>query len=104
MQVEPQIKSGNLTTEYARTQSASWWGIIGLVLGLVVAVGPDILAFLSGPQGVVEGSNIHVVLGSAISVASLLYKTLVDVGYVKSRTEVKSQGIKAAKVMVGGSK
>ncbi len=78
---------GNTTSEYQVTQGANTWGAIGIILGAIVAFGPTIMERLSGV--VPEGSTAYVVCGAIISVASLLYRTLVSIGYIKSRTEIK---------------
>ena len=78
---------GKQTSEYAVTQGANTWGAVGIILGAVVAFGPTIIERLSGV--IPEGSKTYVVCGAIISVASLIYRTLVTVGYIKSRTEIK---------------
>ncbi len=77
------IKPGNETTEYARAKSATWLAYVGLALASLLSYGPDVLGWLpeSGPGAPV--------LAAVIAVAGIVQKTLVDLGYIRSRTEVK---------------
>lgn len=73
---------GNQTTEYQQAKSSSLWGTIGTVLGAIVAMTP--LVDASG------NSKFAAIAGAIISAASIAMKTLTTLGYIKSRTDVKT--------------
>lgn len=81
-----QVKPGSKTTEYQQAQKASTWGIVGLILGGIIAVGPGLVDKFWGAN---QNSAAYIAAGGALSVVSILYKMLVDLGYIKSRTDVK---------------
>ncbi len=83
------VKAGIETTEYARAKSASVWGVVGMVLGTIVAMGPQVLETMSGV--VPTNSKIYLVGGLVLSLASVLYKFGIDAGYIQSRTTVKAK-------------
>jgi hypothetical protein len=74
---------GSQSSSYQVQQSAKIWGNIGLVLGVVVAIGPQILPILP------ENSKYAIIAGSIVSAASLLYKGLVDRGFIHGATTRK---------------
>ena len=76
------VTSGAATTEHALAQSSSLWGTIGTLLGAVVAMTPMVDSS--------SGSKFAVFAGLFISVASMAMKTLTTLGYIKSRTDVKT--------------
>lgn len=78
------IKPGLETTEYEKSQQANVWSIIGLTLGALLSLGGMIL------PGLEEGSTAAIIVGACISVISIIQKALTDLGYIKSRTEVKT--------------
>lgn len=91
-----EIKAGQDTTEYKETKSAGIWGVVGMVLGVFLAVGAPLIERLSDAQAVGElaqdggGQSIaYVILGGLLAIASVLYKMLVTLGYIRSRTDVK---------------
>lgn len=81
-----QLKPGSETTEYQQAQQASTWGIVGLILGGLVALGPGLVDKFWGAN---QNSTAYIAAGGALSVVSVIYKMLVDLGYIKSRTDVK---------------
>ncbi len=88
------VKAGETTTEYAVAKSAGVWGVVGMLLGAVVMFGPIVMDKLTGV--VAADSPVYLIAGAGVSVASILYKLLVDVGYIKSRTDVKVSAAQAS--------
>ncbi len=72
------------TSEKKVADSASIWGSIATVLGILLSVGSAVIPALS------DGSNAGLIAGAVIAVAGILQKTLVSLGYIKSRAEVKA--------------
>ncbi|MCE5229022.1 hypothetical protein LLG95_05435 [bacterium] len=81
-----QVKPGSETTEYRQARQANTWGIVGLILGGIIAVGPGLVDKFWGAN---QNSVAYIAAGGALSVVSVIYKMLVDLGYIKSRTDVK---------------
>jgi len=80
MAVEP----GKDTTEYKEAKSASVWGIVAMVLGFLVTVGGSVAEALG------TDSEAAIICGAIIAVAGVAEKTLVSLGYIKGRSEVKA--------------
>jgi len=80
-----EVKEGKETTEYQEANSAKVWGLIAMILGFIMASGAEILAAV----GVSSDSKVGVIGGSIIAVAGIAYRTLVQLGYIKSRADVK---------------
>ena len=76
---------GKDTTEYQATKSASIWSIVEVVIGLVLTVGGAIASTMGADTA---GA---IVVGAGIAGAGILQNTLVKLGYIKSRTEVKAK-------------
>lgn len=76
------LTPGAQTSEYQQAKSSSLWGTIGTVLGAVVAMTP--LVDASG------NSKFAAIAGAIIAAASIAMKTLTTLGYIKSRTDVKT--------------
>lgn len=77
------VKVGADTSEKKVADSANIWGSIATVLGIVLSVGSTVIPALG------EGSRIGVIAGAIIAFAGIAQKTLVSLGYIKSRTDVK---------------
>lgn len=77
------VKSGVSTSEYGQAKAGSLWGIIATILGILISVG--------GTVGEVVGANtkLAIIAGVVVSVAGAVQTTLVQLGYINSRTEVK---------------
>lgn len=88
MKNEVNIKPGKDTSEHAVEKSNSVWGIISTILGLVITFG--------GAVGEALGADTKyaVIVGAVIAVAGTIQKTLVSLGYIKSRTDVKKEAEK----------
>jgi hypothetical protein len=89
------VKAGAETTEYARTKSASVWGTVGMILGAIVAFGPQVMAQIGGVVG--ESNQAYLIGGLVLSISSVVYKFGIDAGYIQSRTNVK---VKAEEVKI----
>lgn len=79
--------AGTETSEYKVAQQANFWGVIAIILGGVVSFGPQIVESLWGKD---VTSPAYVIGGACIACAGIAYKTLVSLGYIKSRTEIKT--------------
>ncbi len=77
------IKSGSKTTEFKKTKEATWTFYISMALGLLIAHGPALVGNLD------SGSLYAVIAGAAVAMAGIGQKMLIDLGYIKSRTDVK---------------
>ena len=75
---------GMHTTEYERAKSGGTWGIVALVFGLLMTMLAAIIPQVSGTS-----ETAGIVAGMALSGLGVLQKGLTDLGYIKSRTEVK---------------
>jgi len=89
---ENPVKPGALTTEYEQTKSAKVWAIVGVVLGFVLQAGGAVMASLTeaGTTGA-----IVIIVGAVLQVLAIAQKALVDLGYINSRTQVKTVAEKA---------
>jgi len=89
---ETPVVPGKDTTEYEQTKSAKVWAIVGVILGILCEVGGAVLMSLqeSGTTGLVI-----IIGGAVLQVAAIAQKTLVDLGYINSRTQVKVAAEKA---------
>ena len=79
------MKDGVSTTEFDRAKSSGLWGIVALVLGMMITMLSAIVPQVSGTSEVAG-----IVIGGLVSVLGILQKALVDMGYIKSRTAVKT--------------
>jgi len=82
MEIED-ITPGKDTTEYKEAKSGSVWGIVAMILGMLLTIGATVAESLG------TDSRIGIIAGAVIAVAGIAEKTLVSLGYIKSRTEVK---------------
>jgi len=78
------VKQGSETTEYKETQNAKLWGTIATVLGLIMSLGSTVIEALG------QDTRIGIIAGALVTVVGLSYKTLVQLGYIKSRTDIKT--------------
>ena len=77
------MKEGNETTEFKKTKSSTTFAYVGMVLAGILAIVPKLLGLVE------EGSSIAIIGASVIAIIAIGQKCLVDLGYIKSRTEVK---------------
>ncbi|MCK6376016.1 MAG: hypothetical protein L6Q69_18220 [Zoogloea sp.] len=78
-----EVKKGVETTEWVAAKSGRFWSILTTVIGLVTTVGSMVVETLG------HDSKAGIVAGAAIAVVGIVMKTLNNLGYIKSRTEVK---------------
>lgn len=71
------------TSEKKIADSANVWGSIAAVLGIVLSVGSTLLPSLG------DSSKLGIIAGAVIALAGIIQKTLVSLGYIKSRADVK---------------
>lgn len=83
-----EVTPGSGTSEFKETTNANVWGVVAMVLGFLTTVGATIAEAFG------TDTKYAIVAGCVISVAGVLQKTLVTLGYIKSRTEIKSLGLK----------
>jgi hypothetical protein len=80
---ENNVKPGEMTSEYRAARSGSAWGIVSAVLGVIMSAGSAVL------QAVGADTKAGILAGAALAIVGVISKTLVDLGYIKSRTDVK---------------
>ena len=78
-----QLTSGTGTSEYVVASGNNAWSIVGTVLGLIIVVG--------GTVGAAFGTDTKysIIVGGIVTVASQIQRTLVSLGYIKSRAVQK---------------
>jgi len=81
------VTQGTETTEYKEAQSAKTWGIVATVLGLVITFGSTIA------EACGADTRIGIIAGAVVTAAGIAHKTFVQLGYIKSRTDVKTAAI-----------
>jgi hypothetical protein len=86
--------AGRETSEYQAMKRGGIWAIVGVVLGAIVVVGPELLA------GQDQSESWVIIAGAAIAVVSIVYKALLELGYIKARTELKKRSINLAKMLL----
>lgn len=79
------VTPGTQTTEYQVTKGSNAWSIVGLVIGLLITAGAAVAEALGAE------TNGGIIVGAGVSIAAILQRTFVDLGYIKSRTDVKTQ-------------
>lgn len=78
-----EMKPGVETSESDVAKKTNIWGTVATILGLVLTLGSMLLPSLG------SGTKIGVIAGAIIACAGIAQKTLVSLGYIKSRTDVK---------------
>lgn len=79
-------RPGASTTEYAQVRTGNVWAIIAVVLGVIVMVASSLVQ----TQG---DTTIGILAGAALSIAGVVESTLVKLGYIKARREVKKAAL-----------
>jgi hypothetical protein len=77
------LKSGAATSEFSVAQSVKTWAIVLSVLGMVESFGSMVA------QSMGADTKIGVLVGAVVAIAGIIGKTLVSLGYSKSRADVK---------------
>jgi len=80
-----QVKPGVETSEFKVAKASGFFAYFSVIAATVIAYGPQVMGWL--PEGSTAGIIVAAVLGG-IGVAQKLF---VDLGYLKSRTDVKVQ-------------
>ena len=80
---KPKLKAGAETTEYKKTKEANWTLYFSMALGLIIAYGPSLAGKLE------YGSTYAVVAGAVVALAGIGQKMMIDLGYIKSRTDLR---------------
>lgn len=80
---EKEVKAGNTTSEFQQAQSSKGWAVVSTVLGMVIASGSAIMEMIG------MDNTVGILVGAVIAVFGIIQRTLVDLGYIKSRTDVK---------------
>ena len=83
---------GKDTSEFSLAKSSNAAFYVSMILAAVVAYGPQVLGIVD------EGSAAQVWLGLAIAVAGAIQKALIQIGYIKSRTDIKNVQAAAGKL------
>jgi len=81
----PDTKPGSETSEYAVVKQAKFFAYFSVVAALVATYGPQILGWLP------EGGKASYILGAVIAGVAVVAKLFVELGYMKSRTDVKTR-------------
>lgn len=82
----PSPSTGRGTSEFGVAQSAGFWSVVAAVLGGITVIGSAIL------EQVGTGSVVGIIVGGVVAVVGVVTRTLVALGYIKSRTELKKGG------------
>jgi hypothetical protein len=85
----PEVKAGATTTENAVAKSSSVWGIVAMVLGVLTSIGATIAASFGA------NTTAGIIVGAVVAFCGIAQKTLTDLGYISSRTAVKTAASKA---------
>ena len=78
------VKPGELTSEFKVAKSSGTWGIVAMVLGFLATIGGTIAVSLGAD------TELGIVAGAVVAFAGIAQKTLTDLGYINSRTQVKA--------------
>ena len=78
------ITPGKETSEFAQTNGAALMANVLTILGVIGSFGSGI----SGALG--ADTKIGVIVGAVVAIAGILSRTLVTLGYTKSRTDIKA--------------
>jgi len=82
------VTPGVDTSEYKEAKSASVWGIVAMILGVLTTIGATIAESLGSE------TSVAIIVGAVVATAGILQKTLVSLGYISSRTKVKDTAAK----------
>lgn len=75
---------GKDTTEYKVASSAGAWGVVAMLIGAVISIGGSVA------QSLGTDSTVGIIIGGIVATAGAFLKTMTGLGYIKSRTDVKT--------------
>jgi len=79
-----EVTPGIETTEHDIAQSSKVWGIVALVLGMLTTIGASVA------DGLGAETTAAIIVGAVVAVAGIAQRTLIELGYIKSRADVKA--------------
>lgn len=83
---------GDQTSEKAQTDKASFWSLVAAIVGILLAVLPEVIPLFEGKNELVVQ-----ILGAAMTILGLISRTLVGLGYAAGRQGVKTAALDAAR-------
>ena len=83
---------GRDTSEFKAAKSSSIMGIVAMVLGFIISMLGPLVENMSNPDG--NNPLWIIIVDGVVSVAGIIQKTLVDNGYINSRTAIKVTSLK----------
>lgn len=90
------VAPGVVSTEYERTVAGGWWGAVLMAVGALVAASETIVNFAAGMD-----SHAGQVVGMLMAIIGAIYKAVLEMGYIASRSQIKvSAATGAAQVAV----
>lgn len=81
------LKEGKDTTEYEVVTKSNLWSVVALIVGSVVTIGATTADIAD------KDTKVGIIIGGVVTVAAIAQKWLVSVGYIKSRTDVKTKTV-----------
>ena len=78
-----EVTPGKETSEHAVAKSGSTWAIVAMVIGLLTTVGTSVAASFGAD------TKTGIIVGAVVAGLAIFQKTVTDLGYIKSRTDVK---------------
>ncbi|RKZ99096.1 MAG: hypothetical protein DRQ46_00270 [Gammaproteobacteria bacterium] len=82
MELKEVFKDGIKTSEFATAKAHGWFAIVIMIIGVVIAFSAQI-------TGIVEGTAAATWVGGIMAAIAFAGKTLTDLGYMKTRADVK---------------
>ena len=86
------VTPGNQTSEYKVAKSAAILNILGLLVGAILSIGTPLVNSAS------PNTKYAIIGGCIIGLASVVNKTLIALGYVKGRSDVKVEAMRTQAV------
>jgi len=81
--VQRMLKDGVQTSEYHAFKHTSYWGTVSIVLGALTAILTEVTQMLG------SDSKWGIIAGALLAIVGIITKTLVTLGYIKARENVK---------------
>ena len=78
-----EVKPGVETSEHKEVQNAKIWSTVATIMGFIITLGGTIGTALG------TDSKIAIIVGAVVVCVSEVRRMLVQLGYIKSRTDVK---------------